>query len=157
MIWTSKHVSGKRSPPWPENDGDNDKQRKRTPCKKIPLSFSWWFDRDAACRDPNGSKPTWWCQGPSVVPLSLYSAEQRAGDSYYQQVTVAVLNAGQMAIQGVVFIQLGEGGDNKVRLRLPGNKSTLGTMCHSMQPWCETLKAVGEAGFFPGAVGGVCQ
>lgn len=63
-----------------------------------------------ACWDPTGSKLTWWCQDPSVVMLSLYSTAQRAGDSYYQQVTVAVLNAGQMAIQGVVFIQLGEEG-----------------------------------------------
>lgn len=48
----------------------------------------------------------------------------------------------------------GGGGNNRVRLRSPGDKSTLGTMCHSMQPWCETLKAAGEAGFFSGCCWG---
>lgn len=119
---------------------------------KSPSAFPGGWT--GACRDPKGSKLTRWCQGPSVVTLSLYSTAQRAGDSYYQQVTVAVLNAGQMAIQGVVVIQLGEGGGNRVRLRSPDDKRTLGTMCHSMQPWCETPEAAGEAGFFSGCCRG---
>lgn len=106
MIWTSKHVSGKRSLPWPEHDGDNDKQQKRTPCKYILLSF----ERAAARRGPNSSKQA--CRDPSVVTLSLYSAVQRAGDSYDQQVTVAGRNAGQMVIQGVAYV--GEGQQESV-------------------------------------------
>lgn len=106
MIWTSKHVSGKRSLPWPENDGDNDKQQKRTPCKYILLSFYCRFESAAARWGPNSSKQA--CRDPSVVTLSLYSAAQRAGDSYYQQVTVAGRNAGQMAIQGAPYMEEGQ-------------------------------------------------
>lgn len=42
--------------------------------------------------------------GPST--LSVYRTAQRAGDSNYQQMTVAVLNADQMAMQGIAYVQL---------------------------------------------------
>lgn len=42
--------------------------------------------------------------GPST--LSVYRTAQRAGDSNYQQMTVAVLSADQMAMQGIAYVQL---------------------------------------------------
>lgn len=49
----------------------------------------------------------WALRGPSA--LSVYRTAQRAGDSNYQQMTVAVLNADQMAIEGIAYVQLCEG------------------------------------------------
>lgn len=38
--------------------------------------------------------------------LSVYRTVQRAGDSNYQQMTVAVLSADQMAIEGIACVQI---------------------------------------------------
>ena len=58
------------------------------------------------CRGLNGSKQAWCCWDLSLVTLRVYPAAQHAGDRNYRQMTVAVLNAGQMAIRGIRHVQL---------------------------------------------------
>lgn len=66
--------------------------------------------------------------GPST--LSVYRTAQRAGDSNYQQMTVAVLSAEQMAMQGIAYVQLcgskqglGGGGRSQVKEKHQKNKN----------------------------------
>lgn len=69
-------------------------------------------------------------RGPS--PVSVYRTAQCAGDSNYQQMTVAVPNVDQMVIQGIMYCMYGCEGDwglakGKIKQKEDGSKDTLGT------------------------------
>lgn len=74
------------------------------------------------------------CRGSPLVTPSVYRTAQCAGDSNYQQMTVAVPNEGQMAIQGVMRVQL-RGGlrarrrveETEIKAKEGESKGTLGT------------------------------
>lgn len=80
------------------------------PVRVYLLSFYCKFEVVAACRGPNDSKQAWRCWDLLLVTQSVYPTAQHAGDSNYQQMTVAVLNAGQMVILGITHVQLWGGG-----------------------------------------------
>lgn len=109
MIWRSKHVSEKPCLDLKMTAVVTNTQN--GPCASVFFSaFTVQFEKAAAHRGPDGSKQAWRCWDLSLVTLSVYPAVQHAGDSNYQQMTVAVLDAGQMAIPGIARVQLWGGG-----------------------------------------------
>lgn len=119
-----------------ENHGSNDKQhvarKKGIPLPRvfIPSAIHSVTLRLRLPPAPEPPKQVLWAlRGPST--LSVYRSAQRAGDSNYQQMTVAVLNADQMAIEGIAYVQLcgskrgrGGGGRSQDQEKQKKNKTT---------------------------------